>query len=410
MNIFRVLASGRFPMREEVVSAYLAYLLSPKMDHGLGSAMLATLLREISRHNRVTTLEGVVRQLDHWLRDDLFGDAAGSVGVELELAYPSGTSVGFIDVVIRCGEWFIAIENKIALASATQGQLRSQYTGLRQVLEQRGLAGHRVLMVYLVPAVRNGEGWSLAQSAQEELAFERVSGDEAVLVTWQPSQEHAVSFIEMLRGVLGRESRGEMPPLSYDIRQSLLAFIDFALGEFQGYPYERAVVGSRETNQRRAGDLLQTNETLFVGIQYGMAGVLRRAWRKPDFVNEHLPVSETPRGWQYLPLQDFKILAAWAMHPETQSLAGIVWNGKPFSTQQLYLVATSAGEGIFVGMRGGLDALKRLTPDVLRQSRTWEIDVQRRSSQWFSGAEFCAVLESKGVTYSRPEDAGVVDA
>lgn len=409
MNIFRVLASGRFPMREEVVSAYLAYLLSPKMDHGLGSAMLITLLREIDRHAQITTLDDSIRRLDNRLRDDLFGDSAGSVGVELELAYPSGTSVGFIDVVVRCGEWFIAIENKIALASATQGQLRAQYTGLRQVLEQRGLANHRVLMVYLVPAVRNGEGWSLAQSAQEELTFERTGGDEAVLVTWQPTREHAVSFVEMLRTVLTRESRGEMAPLSYDIRQSLLAFIDFALGEFQGYPYERAVAGPRESDQRRVGELLRANETLFVGIRYGMAGVLRRAWKNPDFVNEFLQVSESPRGWQYLPLHDFKVLASWAMRPETQSLTGIVWSGKPFSTQQLYLVAKAAGENIFVGMQGGLKALTGLSTEVLRQGRTWEISDQRRSYQWFSGTEFCEVLESKGVMYTRPEDITVGD-
>jgi hypothetical protein len=404
MNIFRVLASGRFPMREEVVSAYLAYLLSPKMDHGLGSTMLTTLLREISSHTRISALEELVRQLDHRLRDDLFGDGTGSVGVELELAYPSGASVGYIDVVVRCGEWFIAIENKIALASTTQGQLRAQYYGLRQVLEQRGLSGHRVLMVYLVPAVRNTEGWSLAQSTQEELAFERVSGDEAVLVTWQPAREPVLSFVETLRGVLAREGRGEMAPLSYDIRQSLLAFIDFALGEFQGYPYERAVVGPRETNQRRVGELLQAKETLFVGIRAGMAGVVRRAWRNPDFVTQQLQVSETPRGWQYLPLHDFKVLATWAMRPEAHALAGIAWSGKPFSTPQLYLVAKAAGDKLFVGMRGGLDALKRLTPAELRQSRMWEISDQRRGSQWFSGAEFCAALESKGIIHSAPDN------
>jgi hypothetical protein len=391
-------------MREEVVSAYLAYLLSPKMDHGLGSTLLATLMREISNHTHSASLEAVMRQLNHRLRDDVFGDGAASVSVELELAYPSGTSIGYIDVVIRCGEWFIAIENKILLASSTQGQLRAQYLGLRQVLEQRGLAGHRVLMVYLVPAIRNGEGWSLAQSSQEELLFERVSGDEAVLMTWQPAGEPTLSFIEILRGVLARESRGEMAPLSYDIRQSLLAFIDFALGEFQGYPYERATTSPRETNQRRVGDLIQTDGILFVGVQYGMAGVLRRAWRNMGFMNEYLPVSETAHGWQYLPLHDFKILASWAMHPETQSLAGIAWSGKPFYTQQLYLVAKNIGDGIFIGIRGGLEALKRMTPEELRQRRTWEVSDQRRSSQWFSGSEFCAVLEHKGVTFNQPTE------
>jgi hypothetical protein len=402
MNIFRVLASGRFPMREEVVSAYLAYLLSPKMDHGLGPVMLTTLLREIGSQTRNAALEAVARQLDHRLRDDLF-DTAADVRVELELAYPSGTSVGFIDVVVRCGEWFIAIENKITLASSTPGQLGAQYRGLRQVLEQRALSGHHVLMVYLVPGVHDGDGWSPAQSAQEELGFERVPGDETVLVTWQPTPEPSLSFVKLLRNVLRRESRGEMAPLSYDIRQSLLAFIDFALGEFQGYPYERAIAGPRESDQRRVSDLLQSSDALFVGVQHGMAGLIRRAWKNPNFANEALPVSTAPRGWQYLPLYDFKILAAWAMRPEKQSLTGIAWSGKPFATRQLYLVAKGAGDGIYIGMQGGLKALTNLPSEALRQRRTWEIDVRRRSSQWFSGTEFCAVLESKGVTFNQPD-------
>jgi hypothetical protein len=254
MNLFRVLASGRFPLREEVVSAYLAYLLSPRMDHGLGPLVLAELLRTISKSHPHHEIGSLAHQLQHRLRSDLFGNSA-EVGVELELAYPTGSSIGYIDVVVRYGKWFIAIENKIAISSAEKGQLKKQYMGLRQELANRGLADHNVCMIYLVPAVQGSDGWALAATTEKELSFERNAGDMAILMTWQPTSDPAPSFVELVRGLLARESRGEIAPMSYDIRQSLLAFIDFALGEFQGYPYDRAVA-SANTDLRRVGDLL----------------------------------------------------------------------------------------------------------------------------------------------------------
>lgn len=35
MNLFKVFAFGKRRMREEFISAFLAWLLSPEMDHGL---------------------------------------------------------------------------------------------------------------------------------------------------------------------------------------------------------------------------------------------------------------------------------------------------------------------------------------------------------------------------------------
>ena len=51
MNIFRTIASGKHAFREEFVSAFLAYLLSPKMDHGLGFTVLSRLLTHVAEKN-----------------------------------------------------------------------------------------------------------------------------------------------------------------------------------------------------------------------------------------------------------------------------------------------------------------------------------------------------------------------
>jgi hypothetical protein len=404
MNIFRVLASGRQPMREEYISALLAYLLAPRMDHGLGTMLLATLLRAIGQHTNASEFTTLATKLDPRLRDNLFEGPGTEISVELELIYPVGTSYGAIDVVVRCDEWFIVIENKILGTSISKGQVAAQYQGLRQVLATQQLAERKVLMIYLVPALRNETGWSLAQAAVDELNFALNPGDRAALVTWQPTSEHPLAFVELLRTILKREGRGEIAPLSSEIRHTLLALIDFALGEFRGYPYQSTGPDKPALPQRRVQELLQANanEALFVGVQYGMAGVLRRAWRKPNFASEALAVSPSPNGWQYLPLREFQALARWAMNPEGVPLHGIAWSGKPFWTAQLYLVAKAAGDTIWIGMRGGLAALHAMSAEEIRERQIWEISDQQRSSQWFPGSVFCAVLEGKGVAFSSP--------
>lgn len=87
------------------------------------------------------------------------------------------------------------------------------------------------------------------------------------------------------------------------------------------------------------------------------------------------------------------------MEPDKHQLDGINWKGKPFGSQNLYRVAKSAGKGIYIGVKGGLDKLRSMTPGMIKDRQGWEISTDRKNPQWFTGDEFCEVLESKGITY-----------
>jgi hypothetical protein len=130
-----------------------------------------------------------------------------------------------------------------------------------------------------------------------------------------------------------------------------------------------------------------------------MAGVITKAWKNPQFLSQELSVSKNSRGWQYLPLKDFKILTEWALNPD-KNLSGIEWSGKPFATRYLYLVAKSAGSGIFIGIQGGLKALQAMSEDEIRRRKSWEVSNNKRSWQWFTGNDFCQTLESKNIRYT----------
>jgi len=402
MNIFRIIASGKHKFREEFVSAFLAYLLSPKMDHGLGSTFLSMLLNGIAQKNGISEIKNLEMQIEGKFRDDIFQATARHPLVEIEFPYPrENCGKGFIDIVLRCDNWFIMIENKIIADSMTKEQIKEQYEGLRCVLKNQGLSDVRVLAIYLVPAIGNTEEWRLSQDFLDEINFSLADGDFASLVSWQPTKdEDGLSIVGIVRDLLAKESQGIVPPIGYEVRHSLLCLIDFALGQFRGFPYDRTAVDSPAPDTKRVSDVLNLSGDIYIGIQYGIAGIINRGWMNTDFVNETVNITEEAnRGWQYLPLRDFQIVAKWAMNPDHESLNGVNWKGKPFGTKNLYRVAKSVGSGIYIGLRGGLEALKSMDSETLAGRNVWEIGTVKKTNQWFSGDEFCQVVESKEIKF-----------
>jgi hypothetical protein len=180
------------------------------------------------------------------------------------------------------------------------------------------------------------------------------------------------------------------------------SFIDFTLNEFGGFAYQR-VTTNKKIGQRLVSELLSTSDdNLYVGIQYGMAGLINRAWLNADFLNNLVSVSDQENGWQYLRLSEFKIVATWAMDPSIQNAQGlriIRWQGMPFWPKKLYVVAKAAGDGIWIGIRGGLSALKAMSREDILNRKSWQVSYERKNASWFSGKDFCEVLESKGITF-----------
>lgn len=40
-----------------------------------------------------------------------------------------------------------------------------------------------------------------------------------------------------------------------------------------------------------------------------------------------------------------------------------------------------------------------MTPEMIKDRQGWEIRTDKKNPHWFTGDEFCEVLESKGITY-----------
>ena len=401
MNIFRIIASGKHGMREEFVTAFLSYLLSPKMDHGLGYTFLSKLLNNISEINDVTPIKDLAGQFKSQLWENIFQENEDQPVVELEFKYPGG----FIDIVIRCGNWFIMIENKIIQSSKKADQIKEQYQGLLDVLKSKEYQDdYHILLIYLVPAGRNGSMRSISTSFYEEI--EKVSlreGDFKTLVSWQPVKDEenpVVSKVEILQDIIKHESEGLMTPVSTEVRHVLLSLIDFSLREFHGFHYEKATSKGPGYPKLKVSEILNLEGNYYIGIQYGRGGIASDAWRNPAFTNKALSVTEdSTRGWQYVPLKEFKIYAKWAMDPEHNRLQSVKWSGEPFGTKNLYRVAKFGKAQFYIGIKGGKNALKKMLPEKIREREKWKLLGNKKSEEWISTDDFCQILESVGISY-----------
>jgi hypothetical protein len=181
----------------------------------------------------------------------------------------------------------------------------------------------------------------------------------------------------------------------------ILSLIDFSLREFQGFHYEKVTVKGPGYPQLKVSEILKLEGDYYIGIQYGRGGIVSDAWRNPAFADKALSVTEdSTRGWQYVPLHEFRIYAAWAMDPEHNRLEGVTWSGAPFWTRALYKVAKLGKDRFYIGIRGGKGALKKLGPEKIRERKIWQLSGTKKSSDWISPEDFCQILEDVGVYYS----------
>ncbi|MBM7555791.1 PD-(D/E)XK nuclease family protein [Halanaerobacter jeridensis] len=404
MNIFKVLASGKNSLREEFVSAYFAYLLSPKMDHGLGFVLLKMIVKKIREVQNLPELSDLVDELQNDFRTDLFDESKNNnFNLELEYKYNKQGGIGYIDIVLSINKWYIIIENKINSSSCTDGQVYEQYLGFKETLEKKDIEEHNILILYLVPAISSEGVWSSGEFYENELDFKLGEGDYSSVVYWQPPEDdETISIVSIFREILNQSRSGEIDPITYDLNQSLKSFINFCLNDFNGYPYDK-VVEKNVHEKMKVKNILKSNKEIYIGVQHGKAGLIRKAWENSDFTSEYLNVSDTKESWQYLSLKEFKTICNWAINPKDNNLSGIHWEGKPFFTDLLYLVSKDEKSNICIGMRGGLEKLRNMDIGEIKDRKGWEVSNERKTPQWFTGEEFCNVLEEKGYKIRAPE-------
>ena len=384
MNIFKVLASGKKSFQEETASAILAWLLNPSMEHGLGCIFTSKFFNAVSSAlDNQTKQDQISRKLVTKLRNR--DENQLKLWIDLEYKVENAD----IDIVIEIEEVIIAIENKIYASSSTEGQLEREYKGLCEKFSDSIIG-----MIYLVPISENND----ILDAKIENHYNNLEVKEdhfKSLVTWQKNSLNNIpSIVSIIEDILEDEHSGNIDPISEYTRHTLKALKSFISNEFNGYSYEKNKSASGKYNILTEENLLlddiKKRNTGFVGVQYDIGGLLRM---NPDEIKNYKfqytsQNMENKKNW--IKADVFISIASWLIDKHVRE---IQWNGK-FASESLYKIASSFGDKVFIGIKGGVKTLKSLSfADI--QKKSWSISTEKSTNQWINGKLFCEVYKEK---------------
>ena len=115
-------------MNEEAMSAIIAWLLNPSMEHGLGATVLGKLIDRIHKSNPLKDYDNVKDALRPRLRTG--DETIGSIDCHLEYLVQHNSDNSYIDVVFIIGKLVLCIENKINAGSTSLEQFKNEYLGM----------------------------------------------------------------------------------------------------------------------------------------------------------------------------------------------------------------------------------------------------------------------------------------
>jgi hypothetical protein len=384
MNIFKVLASGKKSFQEETASAILAWFMNPTMEHGLGYSLLSKFIDELSVSSDNPELSELAKKLTPRLR----GEYESQLKLWFNLEY--NVDDAFIDIIMGIDDWIIAIENKIYAKSVSKGQLTREYEGLK-----RKNPDTKIGMVYLVPIEENSE----VHDGKTEKEFGELSVrdyDFKIVATWQKNNIGNVpSVSKIIRGILDDESRGMIDPVSEYTRHTLKALIYFISNNFSGYDYENDNQSSGMnplTEERLPIDRLMQKNSGYVGVKGGIRGLLKMddagiKTHKFQYTSQDMSLKPF-----WLEASVFNKIISWMLDKKKSD---IDWKGR-LPSKNLYMIAEDFGSKVFIGIRGGENALRNMNENEIK-NRDWSISTEKTNSQWIDGGLFYSIIREKNI-------------
>lgn len=400
MNIFKVFASGKKAMHEEYTSAIVSWFLNPRMEHGLGFSFLATFIEELySKNLELDKICPEFKDIHGKLVSRLRTDSENDLDVDCWLE--EYVDDAYIDVVLQIGSWVLSIENKIYNDSAKKIQLVKQYAGLKKNSDKYFSAKYgkpRFGIIFLVPT----DGEVLHPNVEEEFnALNVEEGDFRTIVTWQKTMDQSgveqyPSICNVIERVLEKEAKGISDPIPEYTRHTLKALNRFIITDFSGYEYQKKPSTSGQnplTYDRRDINKLKQDNKGFVGVQFGLSGLLQMKVNELKSYNFQYSKSDMKNKRNWIPIDTFKKIISWMLDG---NVPDIVWDAKKLSSEILYKIAKDFKDKVFIGIKGGEKALRGMDSSQIRD-KSWSISSKKGSTSWITGSTYCDILDDKEV-------------
>ncbi|KUP04675.1 hypothetical protein Q75_14540 [Bacillus coahuilensis p1.1.43] len=253
MNIFKVLSSNDGSINEPNVSSFLAYLLDPNENHGLGSRFLESFLSPMVLGDvdsfKELVYQNKVRDLSRNSKYEVRVQAEVKVNI-LENEIPRKTRD--IDIVIELFDpifsksvpkFSFCVENKIKDGAIQTGdnQLFEELNGLVEYYQTLSDEGEQTLVSFIF---LSHSGSKKAKLEFSELLFSLEHYDRAVPnihLSWGDEEgiEPNVTVVDLLSRILKEESIGKIEPIFEYTKHTIKSFISFIYSGFSSYKEEK---------------------------------------------------------------------------------------------------------------------------------------------------------------------------
>ncbi|MNO60468.1 hypothetical protein D3C76_510810 [compost metagenome] len=258
MNIFKILSSNDGSINEPNVSSFLAYLLDPNENHGLGSKFVESFLSPIILSNKEQYSELIYEDRVR----DLSKNSKFNVRVQAEVKvvsfdYGEKRKTRDIDILIELFEqdahhslpkFSFCVENKIKDGAIIKGdhQLYEEIVGLNNYYADvdtlAEYARPMIAFIFLTPAK--------TQRANDEFneLLEMLHKEDTVLPTlhmvWEDAHEPH-SIVTLLTHLLELEDQGRIDPIYDYTKHTIKSFVSFIYSGFQSYKEEKILANEK---------------------------------------------------------------------------------------------------------------------------------------------------------------------
>lgn len=224
MNIFDVLSQGRGRLNEENLSAMLGFLLSPHQTHGLGDIFLRHFLDAVAQSCKEETRFNNAISADMTIEADVF----------LEEPYSLGKRKRIVDIEIRIYEKAsqkgkkadekievhrIAIENKIKAQTAKSDQFKEEFICILN--DVKNDQETNATMVFLTPKIEHKK----LTEEYEMLDDKTLGRHKKSWLHWSDHEDGDNTIAGLIKDILRKETRAEIPPMTEYLRHTLKAFV-----------------------------------------------------------------------------------------------------------------------------------------------------------------------------------------
>ncbi len=247
MNIFKVLSSNDGTITEPNVSSFLAYLLDPNENHGLGSTFLELFLKGFI-DRKPNDYEDLIYNGD--IRD-LSRNSGFDVRVQAEvklIVIDDGVKrkTRDIDILIELIDktnrentpYVFAIENKINDAAIMKGdnQLNEEVVGLLNYYED---SSPFLTFIYLTPSFSNRAAVEYTELLQFIEQQNHLISTFHIAWGTDKKEDADTTISALISRLLQEESVGKIEPMYDYTKHTLKSFVSFIYSAFKSYQEEK---------------------------------------------------------------------------------------------------------------------------------------------------------------------------